>query len=629
MTREEQLAQGKLWTYGYHTNPKWMEHIKAELPLHPNGELCIQQYDLEMFFFLNYADWPTDVAREEHWWRAAALRWPEKDADGLPGPFKRHPWAERVIWAASNYQIVNLMGGAGQGKTTAPIAFGITIFDYFNHTFAGARFTVSSVNERKLRNAAWPAIDDLYKRSNKACSASVSRGKVFDLAVKRPEVKSDKYSTKGLIQAILISNSNKTAVQVDAITGSHVPTAQILLIDEAQSAPNALDKAAYNLRTHPKYFWMFRAGNPDQPDDYLGKACEPIGGYDRVDPIKNEDPDQEWETNYDGQLGYVLRFDNDYSPGVLEPELYPFMPKVKNRDEQFKTPESRRTAGYFRFWKAWFVPAFADDSVIKWNVIEQTGCDKFPSEPNYRSEVINFASFDSAPASLDRSVLTHGQLIYDGRKRVIHFQHVYLLPKTTSADYWSEAVQQTLIKCREWQVPSGNLICDDTAQTGFPTMLMEKGFLCRRMIYHQSPTDKVIDPMIRKRAKEHCGNLITEAALLLEAFIRYGQVRGLNDSLCQNFREEVCSRRMISTQGGKMQLESKASKTTATGTIKGFRDRMGFSPDIFDTLCQAAFFVREYLAFHPMSVDLAPVDTLSNKPKPKGLFSTRKFLAHA
>lgn len=622
MTRDEAITAGHLYSYGY-ASDDWLKKLKSEVGERPT------QYDVEMFFFLNYEKFPTPLPRAEHWWYAAGMRWPTViDEDGRAiGKLVRHKWAEAVIEATCTHSIINLLGGAGQGKTTTPMAFGITIWDYFVRTESGARFQFSTVNEGKLEGASWAACAELYSASVK-CSSNVATGVILPGSHLIKRNRKDG-TGKGIIRGVLVPNDARQMRAIEALTGAHVPTAQILAIDESQDSSDALDKAAYNLRMHARYFWMFRMANPKAKDGYEGRSGKPAkGDWDDYDPTKVTDPLVIWETNYDGQRGIVLRFDNEQSPGMDDPVKYWFLPTKAKLDRDYPTEASRQTAEYFRFGRAWFVPEFAEDSAIKWSIIEEMGCHQFPNSIDRKKSPINFMSLDTAPASLDRSPLLQCQLLYDGRKQVLNFASVYFLRKVNPEVYYQMALEQILEKAREWNVPSGHLTIDNTAQTGLPEMLRQRGFSTHSIIYHNKASEKRIEPQATQRACDFIGNLITEGALLLEAYIRYGQIRGLNDTLCANIKDELCSRRLVTSgSSGKVVLEPKNFRVNAQGNQRGFRDRMGFSPDIMDTMCQAAIFARDRLGFIP-NVDRSPQPSYDNRIIPPAQFFTRTFINH-
>jgi len=325
-----------------------------------------------------------------------------------------------------------------------------------------------------------------------------------------------------------------------------------------------------------------------------------------VDPMKHGDENValSWVSRNSGKTVVSLRFDNDFSPGVYDPIRYHYRPTRESRDKEYP-PGKRDTVEYYRMQKGWFAPSAINNTVIRYALIEQMGCNAFP-KINQKLPIINFMTFDSAPTSTDRSPLGHMQLLYENSRRVLNIAQVFPFPKLNPDTYDRDCTAIIMDKAVEWQAPSGNLILDYTNYSGPMSLIKERGFHCHGIQYHSSASDKPVDPQAGARpAKEVYADQITEGAFLLEAFIRYGQIRGLNDSVIggRGVEKEICSRRtQDAPQSGKIKLEQKANRNSRMG----FRDRMGFSPDIFDILCQAALFARDHLNFWPGEIDKAP-----------------------
>jgi hypothetical protein len=83
-------------------------------------------------------------------------------------------------------------------------------------------------------------------------------------------------------------------------------------------------------------------------------------------------------------------------------------------------------------------------------------------------------------------------------------------------------------------------------------------------------------------------------AALLSGYVYNGQIRGINESLVENWRDEICSLRWLeNTPNGKAKVEEK----------KDFKIRMGFSPDVFDTMMMASFMARSRFGLVPGARD--------------------------
>lgn len=550
------------------------------------------QYDLEVHLFLYYDEFNTGIPREEHFWRAASLRWPTKRRKdgGQQGALCRNPWNERVIWAMCNYSLIKLMGGSGQGKTTTPMAVMLMIWDHFIETPTGARMCFSSVDENKLTRAAWSILGNLYRATRKGISKYAGRGDMrASLKITRPnmggttqEGYSRDFSTdgKGIMEGILVGGSEQQAhKRIDKMTGAHVPTALCFLLDEYQSMPVSPMEACFNLSTHPKFFWVFQAGNPNGYDDPLGQECIPRGGWDMVTSEV-----EEWESvDAYGRVGIVLHFNNEKSPGYDDPVKYWYMPTVAKMQRAYPTEVTRSSVQYFRMWKGWFPPDVLQSTVFNEKTLRVTGASSDP-EIDTSYPVFTAASFDSAPASHDRSQLTifHQAVEKGTGRRIIYFAKSIEVPKTYAETYYRDTAR-FLVECfRREGIKSGDIILDNTGSHGFGEELMRLGYYSIGVKYQSGPSKELIDVNTEKMASEEATNLIAEAALLADRYVINGQVRGLTKDFC-DVQKELCSRRWKETNNrGKAQLEDKEL----------FKDRMGFSPDLFDTVLQACYFAR-------------------------------------
>lgn len=628
-TKEQilQFPASVVWTYGWGKDARFKTMWERAGLLCPKG--FYYQYDIEVFFFLYYEEFPTPLKRSEHLWRAAEIRWPTEMEDGKPkGAFIRNPWAEEVFDAVAEGSYVNLMGGSGQGKTRGFMAFQCIIFDYFIKTTEGARCITSSVTEDKLRGAAWSHLVSLYLETEKGISAVAGIGKILTLQIRRPAPY--QFDDKGTMQGILLAGGNQSdggKKQVDKLTGMHVSTAVVILIDEVQSTPLAPIDASYNLATHPKFFWLCLAGNPSDPKDSLGKRYEPIEGWDSVDPFKHDRPRTKWKSIDDsGRQAITIRFDNEYSPGVTHPNLYPFLPTLRALQENYPTEESRRTPGYRRFWRGWFIPEYMENTVITFDMLIEGEANKKANI--YReTPAKNGISFDSASASVDRSPALHFQLLQErGGQYVLNFVEIHLIAKVTTGDYWKAVMKDMMRLTREWRVPNGHVISDESGNNSSLRALLqaEMNFHSIGLVYNVKASDKFVDKVSRQRGSDVATNQITEAAILLRNLIQYKQVRGLDESFCDNLAKELCTRRLHEKSSGKVVLEPKGYHNAADNAgnsvrSPGFKNRMGFSPDIFDVCCQAAWFAREVWGLYP-GINVINEKSIESADKPSKLF---------
>ena len=599
------------------------------------------QYDLEVFIFLNYKALHArelEIAKDagdekrysevekygltgmpphEHVFQAAKIRWPSytEDDGSISGNFVRHPWIEDDIKALMNYTFVICFGGAGQGKTHGFITFMCMIWDHFIQTDKGAKCSFSTVSEDKLKNAAWPYLQRLYGSSvqdaNRKYSLYAGTGNIItDYTIKR--VGGRAKDTGGVFRGILVGRNTDQQSVVDKLTGTHGHPAAAYLIDEAQSTPPAPIEASANYLSSPRHGWVMMSGNYGQDSDQLAKNGTPKQGWENVDETTHI-----WESNtITGNTACVIHKNNDLSPAMEEPwaTLTPFLPSREKKERLYPTEASRKTEAYRRFWIGWRSSDNVEGYCISADMVKRGGADAPFLFGSIRNRV-NHLSFDSAPADSDRNVLTP---FHDGYERdtgtwVWGFSEARALEKATvSQTYYRESTEQILMIAEEIGVRSGNMILDWTNRGGHLEFLEERGFVTEALVYNEAPPDgvrknertKVVEPEIvaeidakgvpTRWAHSTCVNRITMGAYALRAYIMLGVVKGINKrmlegieslGLLNDFEQELFRRKLelvpCTRWGDREKLEKK----------RIFMDEFGFSPDILDTMFQAAYYM--------------------------------------
>jgi hypothetical protein len=568
------------------------------------------QYDLELFCFLFYDKHKlqTGIPRSEHFWRAVEIRWPTSySPQGRPitdGQLHRNPWGEKIVNAACKYRDITIMGGSGQGKTTTPIAIMLMVWEFFAMTPSGARAMIASVSETKLEGAAWSALLGLMRSSKKGISRYVGVGiERSSMQVLRPDMQGEteagqsrKFSKdrKGIIDTALVGGSGTNPIQVrkaiDKLTGKHVPTAMIVILDEYQSMPDGPEKATSNLFSHPEICWLFKLGNPSKKDDPLGKSGEPLDGWKSVTM-----EEEEWEVKsmFSG-IGICFHFDNDKSPGMVDPVEFHYLPTQKKKDNLW-SETGADTPEYSSFWRGWFPPEGVQQVVIPSTSISHNFADE-DARPDPRYPIFRAASMDTAPASLDRTPLVVFSKFVDRdtRRQMISFDECILLPKKDKATYYRDTARDVANLLYQKKVPMDAMVYDNCTNHGIGEELRRFGVHATGLAYQGSASKKPLDLRTGKIAYDECYSLISEAAVLLSSFIWNGMVRGLTEDFVPNIAKELCLRRWQSDEDRKV-----TSKKLLMEDKKLFRIRNGFSPDVMDCLLQAAWYARHVWGMVP------------------------------
>lgn len=653
------MKSGRIYPYGFEIVKMDMDQFYAERkhtlkPLkvgyEPNPYAF--QYDLEVHMFLNYNTLVarqeafleetirstkdlvkrqrlelkleqvrahgTGIPRAEHFWNAAQLRWPTEFKGGKEvGLFVREPWGEDFLEACCDYQYVYMFGGSGQGKTHRALAFMCVLWDHYIDHQMGGRCRFSTVAEDKIKESAWPYLQRIYAGSTKGISLYCGRGLVHgEYTITRPHDKKGGGSIKG----ILIPRRGD-AVGVDKITGSHGHPVGVYHIDEAQSTPEAPFEASPNFLQNCTYGWITASGNYNLNNDALGKNVKPVNGWDSVDESTHR-----YEcVNMLGIRSAAIHYNNDLSPafdGEGARRWGHMLPTKAKREAQYPTEQSKRTNAYRRLWIGWREKVAEHDSVLNKVTLRETGAMRELPNWDYTYPVTHGWSFDSAPTSTDRNIVTHfaDGIDLETGKWKIHFYETVGIEKINNVDQYLELCSNELLKLsKKWGVNSGNGIMDWTNITGIPERLKEKGFLVRTVVYNQAPPNgrrrdtrtKSIHPEVcvdgvgMKYAHQECTNYIAMGALLLQNFVINAQVSGLHEGYInsgnsdRSYEEELCLRKFQSVTNKELgeltALEPKHSKHGRTG----FTKTNGFSPDILDSLFQAAIFCAIYRGMVP------------------------------
>ena len=626
------------------------------------------QYDLEIEIFLNYDDikkealalatdeeerkWieengPTGLEPHEHLFIAAEIRWPIKKKSGSWfSKLVPHPWIERQWSHLNKYKFLTVFGGGGQGKTHGFAAFMCMIFDHFICTDAGAKCCFSTVNEDKLKSVVWPYISQrLYPvdEDRENFSLYAGKGKVAgDYTIKRFG-KKDK-DTGAVMRGILVGHSVQDAAIEDKLTGSHGHIAYVYLLDEMQSTKEAPMKAAANFLSTPRYSWVFGAGNYDKDSDLLGRNAQPINGWNSVNENTGE-----WDAmNQLGHLSRVIHQHNDRSPAMVSNKWRKrctnpftnvcFMPDQARKDKLYPTKASRETDEYRRMWAGYRNISASGNLIINPVMVENNGCDR-PVVWDHKQRISNHMSFDPAQAEGDRNAVMKFMDGYCSETGMWVWAPCPMeaVPKASSSlKYYEESTAWLLQFASQNAIASGQAIMDWTSRTSHAEMMRKKQFVIHTLVYGQAcpdgktPNKKtkqveqaiLIEPNpdaihLSKYAHTTCESLSALGAWALYHYIVYGRVRNINSSLieplkaaglCKDIDKELFSR--------EFEMRSSQAWGERWGVVskKQFVKEYGFSPDLFDLLLQAAYYMLVFRGMIPSGVENVP-NSLMGQPE--------------
>lgn len=659
-------GKGSIYTYGLQTLNKEAEafftegrHLATACSRHYTPNPFFYQYDLEVHIFFNYDAiiekeikfWEAQLkgcdmksprydkilqridlvyrfgtgrSRDEHFWNAVSIRWPvNRIGKAEHSAFVREPWGEDFIDGMCGYDYVTTFGGSGQGKTHRALAFMCIGWDHFIDTFKGGRALFSTVSESKMKQSTWPYLQGIY-RETKGGPHDTEKREPVSLYAGRGDIKSEYTIVRpeapksgGNFMGLLISNRQDNSA-VDKITGAHNHPFGMYHIDELQSTPDAPIKAAPNFKQNCSYSWITAAGNYDLPEDALGKNTIPMQGWANVD----ENTHIYESINMLGIKSLCIHYNNENSPAMTkagEARWGHLLPTKKKRDSVYRTAASKRTDEYRRFWIGWKKKTDQSDSVLNSKMIKTMGCHRHCDFNN--SYPINHGwSFDSAPANLDRNIVTHfveGVCAKTGYWKVDILECVAIEKSENVLTYVRQTGDKLIELSKKWGVKSGMGMMDWTNMTGVPEYLVDNGFRPVTIVYNEAVPDgnrrnartgEKEDPILvdfdsKKYGHEVATNVISLGAYIAQQLVIHGQLCGISEDLLNetnsehSFEEEICTRSFIkvpsAAYGELQQLEPKSTKGRKSSDrgIKGFKEKHGFSPDILDTIFQICYFM--------------------------------------
>lgn len=633
------------------------------------------QYDMEMFIFYNYDKLrareleigdnlrirameefnlgPCLLPREQHLANAFKIRWPEKilaNGQALTG-FALTPWAMDYLWGLANYKNVVTFGGGGQGKTFTAIAFALCSYEYFSGTKSGAQCSFSTVSQKKLDQSIWSHLVKLdgYKLPYSFSNYQETAIKSSDYTFIRKNEKGKRIEQGGTMRGILLVQGAQTSKEIDKLTGQHDVNARIYLLDEAQSTGPAPLSAYNNMFIHPTYGWFQMAGNFGIDGDLLEENTRPNDGWSSVDEFTHM-----WESSLrspESDLGHkslVIHYNNNLSPAFTDPEMLKkysrFLPTPEKKKRLYPLPENEETIAAKRFWVGFRYEKeeSTDEIIITKKIISEFGAH---NKQDFRT-LYRMASLDTAPSNRDRNILTilNVGLSERGFPRVAPHAVIPIKKPESQKTYYKETSKNLYEALMMNNVKSGDAIMDWTNRTQILEAMSENyDFTFHHLVYNENCPDgvtknsitevveerieiecistftKYFEHSVRIYAHERFVNRISLGAYLLRMFIEQGAFLGLNEDNVfrliadhKGFEREICSRSFIQNA-----YKNKWSKNVGKIRIdpkEEFKAKFKFSPDILDTLYQAAWFLYVIKGVNPKERGLGDIIIESEKP---------------
>lgn len=515
-------------------------------------------------------------AQVERWQHRKAIIqeiWPE-------GVFNWHDWSDRRIRNLSNHCFTSWIGPAGSAKTTCSAVMALEWWLEAPHESA---VIVCSTTKEMLRTRIWGQIVHYHAAIDKKFGYV---GELLDTAC---FIRFRDGDWKNGIKGIAVQDG-PIEEAINNIIGMHTSRVWVIL-DEAQGVREAIMKAIPNLLKNPESR-MHIMGNPNSFTSLLCRYGAPIDGWESVPKFSPS-----WQTRshgYEG-TGEGLFFDGRESPAVRDAEWgrrNPWMINQRQIDAHLDAVGGNENDPDFMTQSIGWPPSMGVESTVLDSAIVQTF--KCQQSPVWTHGKTACAFLDPAYEGADKAILQFGWRGWtedeDGGRWTIAFGDTLTVPIDAESDrpIHYQIVDYCKAQCEARNIPPDEFSLFATGEGGGLKAIFDTEWgVVNGIEEGGSPTERPVGAM-NKTAKQEYDTRASELCFLLREFALGNGLRGLPEKAT-----EQATKRQTFHRNGKWCVEPKTGskgRVDASGrSVKGFKQRMGYSPDEFDAamgLCE-------------------------------------------
>ncbi len=518
-----------------------------------------------------------NVSKFEH--RKAIIQaiWPEH-------VYAWNEWSEKRLKSTCEHHFVTWMAGGGTGKTTDSAIAALEFWLEAPHETA---VVVCSTTKDMLRTRIWgqivhfqSLIPEMLADGTRFNTSQGGAGVLLDASC---FIRWKDGDWKNGLKGVAVQDG-PVEEAVNNIIGMHT-TRVLWVLDEMQGVREAIVKAIPNLLKNPESrFWGM--GNPDLLTSLLCRYSEPVEGWDSIAKFQ-----EEWETHSHGYpgKGICCFFDGRKSPAVVNPEWgkkHPWMISQAQIDAHLWSKEVNGNEADPAFMTqsiGWPPSQGVEATVLDNSIITTFKCN---SQPVWTDGFVRCVGVDPAFNGGDRGVVQFAKRGFvrdqDGSRWVICGDGTLIIPFNTESkrpkhyqilDFVKAECEKRGIPAHEVAIAAageGGGLKDILTTEWGPVVGIEEG---------GSPSERVVGDNGRT-AKQHYDTRASELALGIRAFAMNHGIRGLNSEAA-----DECCKRQTFYRNGKWCVEPKVGSKGRTDTSgrarKGFKERLGYSPDCF------------------------------------------------
>ncbi len=501
--------------------------------------------------------------------------------------YQWHRWNERRLKATCEYDWITWLGPAGSAKSTDAAVFGL---EKWLEAPDRTAVIICSTTVKMLRARIWSQVARFHQKLPKVKGAFY--GDLMDSVTRVRWKPGD--DVNGIFGIAIEEGSIEEVI--NNLIGIHTQIVWLIL-DEMQGIRQAIMRATSNMIANP-VFQMLGMGNPDSLNNPLGKESEPIEGWDSVTRGETE----EWETHGGPTKGKGLCqfFNGKKSPADDSPEERKRLSWLCNREWYEGIVKAahgnENDPSVWQFGIGWPPPLGLESTLLDDAIVVTFNCKK---KAVWTHGYRQCAALDAAFGGGDKAKLTrikYGETENEeGKKRwVIEFGEVVVVPidSQSKSPIHYQIMDFCRTKCMEWKILPRDFAMDSSGEGGGLKAIFDKEW--GEVVGVEaggSPSELVIDDT-GKTAKEAYDTRASELCFSVREFALADGIRGMSDLMTF----QACNRRTF-YRNGKWAVEPKTGSKGRTDErgrpVRGYRQRMGSSPDDFDSGAIGVEFCRQ------------------------------------
>lgn len=532
---------------------------------------------------------PKKTAR--HFRNFAEITWGENNKNAK---FLWHPWAERMLSAASRTSYLAVAGCAGSGKS----AFfgGLWAPTGFLADPANTLVIVCSTTIKGAEGRIWGYIRDFWTGA-----AYPLPGRLVDsMHVIYPVDADGEIISKRMGIHLIAAEKGKEKEAGEKLKGLHAENV-ILILDELPLLSKATIRTAIANLSQAPHFQIIGLGNPADYFDSFSELAKPKGGWQSI----NVDS-EEWETD----RGLGLHFDAVKSPNITAGKiLYPFLPTQAQMETASVRCGGENTLAFWTEWRGFWPPGDVSSGIYSSAEIVLYGADKSVPADDWDGTPVGLCGLDLGLVNGGDQCIAYfakfGRL--KSGKACLSFEdyvpiHEDILDKKNPREVqivmkWRHVCEArgVLPSCAGFDASGGGI-----PYSGFVDLLWSRDV--HKIRFHETPSELPVSDTDRTPAKERYVNRVTELWFSGKWMIRNGLVRGIGPDLAG----DLCERRYEAMgSGGTLRLKAESKDDMKKRTN-------GKSPDIGDAFAIVVDLVRKKYRFSAIHAGLTKPGELSH-----------------